>query len=105
MKKMTQTSRSNCTDLPILLTMSSKPTHPTKKEWKIPQEIDSQISLKCPNGLSLVCKTCSKWDVDSSKFGTIYSKAEHPFSWGRFPKHTQTQRHKSNERKRDFWHA
>ncbi len=78
---------------------------PPTKEWNIPEEIEAHVLSKCPNGLSLVCRTCSVWDDEKSKFGTIYSRSEYPFSWGRFSQHTRTERHKSNERKRDFWHA
>ena len=78
---------------------------PPTKEWKIPDHIEAQVLSKCPNGLSLVCKTCSKWDDDKCHFGTISSRADYPFTWGRFAEHMRTERHKNNEKKRNFWHA
>ena len=75
--------------------------------WKLPEEIEKFVASKCPNGTSLACLICSKWDEErsSKNFGTINCRAEHPFGWGPFSEHLKSARHSENAKKRDHFQA
>ena len=64
------------------------------KCFKIPNSITPFISSMCPNGTFLVCRICSLWDVDGTKFGKVFLKNKY---WlGYFKGHLSSTRHKKN---------
>lgn len=93
------------------MSSSSEKPEPTSKadeavssgrEWEIPPEYEKFVASKCPNGLSLVCNVCSRYDeLRSFGFGKINSRKQYPFGYGNFAEHVRSQRHKENEVRRD----
>jgi hypothetical protein len=72
------------------------------RDWEIPPEYEKFVASKCPNGLSLVCNVCSRYDEERTiGFGKIRSRMQYPFGWGPFAEHVRSSRHKKNEVRQD----